>query len=737
MKTKTYLLFLFSFFSIALYAQKSDNSIPKSILFNLNDDSLLEPSKKMLPSLNLNTLLAEDEVDSQNGLPPRFGVPINANYNLNNSGVWKELTNGDKLWRLKIKCENALSINLLYNEFWLPDGAKFHIYSVDKTQKLGGFNSENNRGTYESPGKFTTGLIFGEEIILELYEPLNVAGFSKISIDKVVHGYQELAQLGGGYGQSGPCQVNVNCTEGQNWQDEKKGVALILINGNRMCTGSLINNTANDLTPYFLTADHCIGSLDATGNTDASYYSFYWNYESNNCSNTNNYTPSSTSGATLVANRPFYENGSTDFALFELTESPVDSNIDVHFNGWDRTTSPIQGGVGIHHPMGDFKKISTYVMQPIDGVYYNPPNTHWLTYFIETSNGHSITEPGSSGSPLFQNNGLIIGQLEGGGAENPNCNVPGNDEAEYGRFDVSWNGSSPQRRLKDWLDPSNTNQSSLDGFNPADWSEVLGPETVCSTSTYTFTIDNGTPPYDWNVSSNIDIIQISGNTIEVSAFGNNSNGNGFIEVTYPGSGIPIKKIVWVGYPDAPSGSLNGPTEVITGAMVSYYGGVAPGATSYQWWLPYPFDVANPIDYFSDNWQTLPNIGRHNSSIMTGYGENAGYVQLMGVNECGPGGAIILSVEHAPCEGPDCGDIPIAPPFPNAADTSFTIDLSTQPENSSFYIYIYDMYSNLKYYGESTNEEKTISTVNLLEGIYILHIYDSYGNITSKQLLIDH
>ncbi len=120
----------------------------------------------MLPSLNLNTLLAEDEVDSQNGLPPRFGVPINASYNLNNSGLWTELPNGDKLWRLKIKCENALSINLLYDEFWLPDGAKFHIYSTDKSQKLDGFSSENNRGNYENPGKFTTGLILEKKLFL-------------------------------------------------------------------------------------------------------------------------------------------------------------------------------------------------------------------------------------------------------------------------------------------------------------------------------------------------------------------------------------------------------------------------------------------------------------------------------------------------------------------------------------------------------------------------------------------
>ncbi len=368
-------------------------------------------------------------------------------------------------------------------------------------------------------------------------------------------------------------------------------------------------------------------------------------------------------------------------------------------------------------------------MTPIAGQMWNA-NTHWRVNWIATQNGHSVTEGVSSGSPLFTSNKKIIGQLHGGSPDN--CSDPANDPGEYGRFDVSWNGPSPQRRLKDWLDPSNTNQNTIEGLNPSSINEILGGETVCDFSTYTFTIENANPPYNWNVSSNLTIIQNTGNTVEVSALSNYSNGFGFIEVTY--SGTTLTKEVWVGFPDSPSGPLYGPTEVITGALVSYHGGIAPGATSYQWWLPYPFDVANPIDYFSDNWQTYPNVGRHNSHIMTGYGQNNGLVQLMGVNECGAGGAKILDVVHS---GSGSGEIPFAPPYPNSSDTSFKIDFSNQPENSSFYIYIYDMYSNLKYYGESSNEEKTISTINLLEGIYILHIYDSSGNITSKQLIVDH
>ncbi len=37
----------------------------------------------------------------------------------------------------------------------------------------------------------------------------------------------------------------------------KKAVALIVVNNSYWCSGSLVNNTSNDGTPYFLTANHC------------------------------------------------------------------------------------------------------------------------------------------------------------------------------------------------------------------------------------------------------------------------------------------------------------------------------------------------------------------------------------------------------------------------------------------------------------------------------------------------
>ena len=298
-----------------------------------------------------------------------------------------------------------------------------------------------------------------------------------ISIAYVVHGYRHIYAPGpakNNNSPSGNCQVNVNCSEGQSWQNEKNAVALILVNGYAHCSASLLNTTANDASPLLLTADHCLDCLyDALGDSILNHYSFYWNYESPECTTTTYPTPKSTSGAVVVAN-----NGETDFALLRLTEDPKDkSGVTLYYLGWDRSGSSGTGGVGIHHPSGDVKKIATHNISPANsncmnviecGVSYLPNSNFWKINWMATTHGHSVMEGGSSGSPLLNNNHRVIGQLYGAGdasvCPNTNCSNPSEDIANYGKFSVSWNNSNPKRRLKDKLDPNNTGVTVLDGL---------------------------------------------------------------------------------------------------------------------------------------------------------------------------------------------------------------------------------------------------------------------------------
>ena len=156
---------------------------------------ILERSERTMRSfapLDLERLRQEDKETRAHGMPPRFGYRHRVNYNLENSGEWTVLENGDKLWRMSIYCADAVSINLLYDKFWVPDGAKFFIYSNDRRQNIGAFTSENNRGSREAPDKFATGLIHSNHIILEYFLPENVRENGIISIEYVVHGYRHI-----------------------------------------------------------------------------------------------------------------------------------------------------------------------------------------------------------------------------------------------------------------------------------------------------------------------------------------------------------------------------------------------------------------------------------------------------------------------------------------------------------------------------------------------------------------
>ena len=90
-------------------------------------------------------------------------------------------------------------------------------------------------------------------------------------------------------------------------------------------------------------------------------------------------------GCTRKAAIPI-QNGS-DGLLLLLNEN-IPDNYDVFFNGWDRTGTPSPSGVGIHHPSGDYKKISTYGKYPVESVTWSNADTkqtgarnaHWNTH---------------------------------------------------------------------------------------------------------------------------------------------------------------------------------------------------------------------------------------------------------------------------------------------------------------------------------------------------------------------
>ncbi len=455
---KIFFLQIFLFLSLTLFSQISEGGLPPSFLLSEKKSiKEINPYKIELKQ-DVNKLIYEDDVNSKHGIPIRIAVVIPAKYDLAKDGEWTKLDKKTKICRLSISSPGAKGIILSYDKFYIPYGGKLFIYSKDKGQILGAYSHRTNPNGKE----FSTEIIYGDELILEYVDPMT-GQLPQIKIKDIGYAYNNTFSnsvkdvQSNGFTNSGKCEVNINCEEGQNWQLQKKGVACSFYKDNYFwtaCSGSLINNVNQDKTAFYLSAYHCYFMDGRTMNFDM--IQFYFNYEFPGCSNSTIYpiTTKTIVGAQLVVYSPI--DGGSDMALLKLnSEIPID--YDVYFNGWDVTNNPAKSGVTIHHPQGDVKKISTYSSPLISGRYDDGtsktnPNADWITRFSETKNGHGVTEGGSSGGSLFNQDGLIVGTLTGGSSS---CNNRNGIEY-YGKMWYHWDQhENTKYHLQPYLDPTN------------------------------------------------------------------------------------------------------------------------------------------------------------------------------------------------------------------------------------------------------------------------------------------
>ncbi|MDP4731591.1 MAG: trypsin-like peptidase domain-containing protein [Flavobacteriales bacterium] len=434
--------------AIAATAQVSFGGFP----FNWEDKHVSSQiSFTAMPSIDLDALAAEDAVvDQYKEAPYRFGFEHETSFGLNQA-TWRSIENERSIWQFGIECAGARTINLIFEDFYLPKGAEMFIWSADREEFLGSFNHKNN----QEYRVLATSILQHDKVVVEVQANDAVKDQVSFVISMVVHGYRpvlmnhfaDFDEDRGPYGTSGSCNNNVNCAVGSAWQVEKKSVALILSGGSASCTGALVNNTANDGTPYFLTANHCY-SAGATPT-----WVFVFNHETSGCTGTTGPTNQTVSGCQLRARR-----AGSDFCLVELSSVPP-ASYNVEYAGWDASdATTVTSATCIHHPSGDLKKISFENNAVPQGTWSGAQ-----TWDVQQWDD-GITEPGSSGSPLFDQNHRIIGQLYGGGSACSGSNENGQGDS-YGRFGVSWDaGASASARLKEWLDPGNTGILVLDGY---------------------------------------------------------------------------------------------------------------------------------------------------------------------------------------------------------------------------------------------------------------------------------
>jgi hypothetical protein len=390
------------------------------------------------------------------------------------NGKWIIDPGKNKIWLLGIRSHDSYSIGLILSRFHLQGEARIFVYSEDHRYIAGAFTKENNNFS----GILPVSHIPGNCMYIQLEVPSNQADYGELMIGEAAASFLPVfadEQLKDGrYGFSGSCNIDINCEEGADWQDLKRSVCRIVTNGNKYCSGTLINTANSSREPYVLTAAHCIGSQG-----EANKSIFYFNYESPTCDGPDGSISHQISGATLIATGDTLgeslNKDSLDFTLVKLNVSPPDSFM-VYYAGWNRSLLPPEETVTIHHPLGDVKKISFDFDPPQTSYHYIPYYPEYVIYshwrILEWNLG--TTENGSSGSPLFDQDKRLIGLLTGGLAD---CESPVNDY--FTKLNYAWNYyKQPSNNLHSWLDPLNSGTYTVDGL---DWNasvDLLETETL-------------------------------------------------------------------------------------------------------------------------------------------------------------------------------------------------------------------------------------------------------------------
>ncbi len=449
------LIILLFLLPIAVTGQISRGGIP--IQIQKLKSSSYQTDLVVMPTVDNKKMRGLYSRANQDMLKPfRFAYSFDVSLSPNNSGTWYNTTQVN-VWQLRIRSAGAYSLNLILDKYKLPENARLFLISENTGEIKGAYTSDNN----SENNIFAVEPIEGDELLVQYEEPVDVPFRGELHISKVAHDYIGIvAKDHRPLGISGTCNLNVNCDIANGSENVRDGVCRIIVDGTEICTGALVNNTAKNGVPYVLTAYHCFKTIKIPKPTIsdiermAQTLVIHFNYESPYCSSIDGDVSHSLSGSSLKAS-----DDSLDFALVRLNNTPP-SNYRPYMVGWNRKNVAPSSSISIHHPLGDIKKISidnnAAVTDKFDNQLYS--KEFWKIERWE----YGVTESGSSGAPLFDQNKQLIGTLTGGAALCPPSS-PVNDY--FAKFALAWDyRKESSKQLKIWLDPLSSNIEKLNGM---------------------------------------------------------------------------------------------------------------------------------------------------------------------------------------------------------------------------------------------------------------------------------
>lgn len=415
-----------------------------------------------------------------------FAVPRKLHLSPTSNGEWLRDKYGANLWRMEIVSPEAHSIGLRLDNYRIPEGGALYIQGEDG--KLVGAFTEQNAST---TGVLHLAPVLGERIRLYYQAPKGTKESTPpFVIGALYHGYRDLSASRTSLSDYKPGEPPFNLRGSMGQYDcapnillhpevsrERRSVLLCIVDGAYLCSAVLMNNTRHDGKPYVLTALHTynqdynpeIGLEDMKRKAASTI--FYFGYESPNpLSNIRPSQELNLSGSELVAYNP-----DADMCLLEITGLPlrpdgtrelIPASYQPYFSGWNISPTPRAPYHAIHHPLGMPKRYSlveddTLVLEDYDNNASSWEMKHWgvRRWAIGT------TAAGSSGSPLFDSQGRVIGALSGGRSY---CDSPVGDH--YFALHPTWQptpgASAISSGLAPWLDPLGQGATECSGIDP-------------------------------------------------------------------------------------------------------------------------------------------------------------------------------------------------------------------------------------------------------------------------------
>jgi V8-like Glu-specific endopeptidase len=331
------------------------------------------------------------------------------------NGALRETDDGGYVYTVNLSSPGATGLRVHFEGFSLPRAAGVYLFT-DDGQVFGPYTGQGPHGD----GEFWSHTLIGEQVHLQLRHvgPASDADLRATSFRIADIAHIRPRFLGGQCSANAACVESVGCngvSMDPAVNDSRDAVAhMQYVSGGwiYVCSGGLIADSDQSTEiPYFLTANHCI-SKDREARSLENFFKWVAPCGDVNCDDIQSYAATDpnfqllrTSGASVRSS-----SRSSDYTLLELSE-PAPAG--TAFLGWDSTPVAEAGGLDlfrISHPAGAAQAYSEHDVDASTGTCRSWPRGRWI-YSRDT---FGATEGGSSGSPVVNSAGQVVGQLSGG-----------------------------------------------------------------------------------------------------------------------------------------------------------------------------------------------------------------------------------------------------------------------------------------------------------------------------------